>query len=326
VSPPSATTAAARTRPAVRRVAKAAPPKARAAVKQRPAARPAAKKQAASKPRRPAATRPTRSRGGRAAIGRGSRGHRRVSGPARVSAAAAAALPQLPALPRLRPLPVIGTIGSHAFRVGRGLPDSRLLDRLLRGRVWIGLLAVLLFGLVFLNVSLLRMNSAAGHNAEQVKELRIQNDRLNAKVSRLQGGDRLDRVAGRLGLVMPEPGSVHYLSARQSDAEQAARALRGGRRDPASTSLEGIVPATPAGDIQIDPLSTGTGTGISPVAPVAQPTQTQPTTTDPAVTQPAQTQAVQTQPTTGTQPTSPVTQPPTAIGGAGTVGAPTTTP
>jgi hypothetical protein len=316
MSPPSATTAAARTRPAVRRVAKAAQPKARAAAKPRPAPRAPAKKQAAGKPRLPAA-RSTRSRGGRAAVARGSRGHRRVSGPARVSGATAA-LPQLPALPRLRPLPSIGTIGSHAFRVGKGLPDSRLLDRLLRGRVWIGLIALLLFGLVFLNVSLLRMNSAAGHNAEQVKELRIQNDRLNAKVSRLQGGDRLDRVAGRLGLVMPEPGSVHYLSARGSDAEQAARALRGGRRDPSAAGLEGTVPTVPAGDIRIEPVNSGE----VPVTPVTQPTQTQPTTPDPTAAQPAQTQAVQTQPT-GTQPTTPATQQPTATGGAGTVGAPT---
>ncbi len=320
MSPPSATTAAARTRPAVRKVAKAAQPKARAAAKPRPAPRAPAKKQAARKPR--PATRSTRSRGGRAAVSRGSRGHRRVSGPARVSAAATAAtaaLPQLPALPRLRPLPTIGTIGSHAFRVGKGLPDSRLLDRLLRGRIWIGLIAVLLFGLVFLNVSLLRMNSAAGNNAEQVKELRIQNDRLNAKVSRLQGGDRLDRVAGRLGLVMPEPGSVHYLSARESDVEQAARALRGGRRDPSATGLEGTVPTVPAGDIRIEPVNSGE----VPVAPAAQPTQAQPTTPDPSATQPAETQAVQTQPT-GTQPTTPATQQPTATGGAGTVGAPTT--
>jgi hypothetical protein len=321
VSPPSASTAAARTRPAVRRIARPAPPKAGAAVKQRPAPRPPAKRKPASKPSRPArpsAARSTRSRGGRAAIGRGSRGHRRVSGPARAGAATIS-LPKLPALPNLRPLPVIGTISGHAFRAGCALPDSRLLDRLLRGRVWIGLLAVLLFGLVFLNVSLLRMNSAAGHNAEQVKELRIQNDRLNAKVSRLQGGDRLDRVAGRLGLVMPEPGSVHYLSARGSDAQQAARALRGGRRDPAATSLEGTVPTTPAGDIQITPSDTAT-----PVTPAAQPTTAQPTQLQPTEAQPTDSQVtgtVQTQPT-GTQPTSAATQPPAATGGTGTVGAP----
>ena len=50
------------------------------------------------------------------------------------------------------------------------------------------LLGVLLFGLVALNVSLLKLNAAAGHNAERAKVLRIQNAKLRGKVSRLGVG------------------------------------------------------------------------------------------------------------------------------------------
>ena len=56
-----------------------------------------------------------------------------------------------------------------------------LLDRLVRGRGWIGLLGVLLIGLVALNVSLLKLNAAAGRNAERAKELRIQNAELRGE-------------------------------------------------------------------------------------------------------------------------------------------------
>mgnify|MGYP003397536797 CR=1 FL=1 len=46
-----------------------------------------------------------------------------------------------------------------------------MLDRLVRGRGWIILLGTLLFGLVALNVSLLKLNAAAGHSAERAKVL-----------------------------------------------------------------------------------------------------------------------------------------------------------
>jgi hypothetical protein len=177
--------------------------------------------------------------------------------------------PYLRALPALRPVPVLGVIGSHAFRAGRSLPDSRLLDRLLRGRVWIGLLAVLLLGLVAINVSLLKLNAQAGHNAEKVKTLRVQNDRLHAKVSRLRSGDRVERVAGRLGLVMPEAGSVRYLSAGSNDGSRAARALRAGKRMPGTAPLAGVV---------TNPITS---------APVAVTPVTSPSVSAPATTQAA---------------------------------------
>lgn len=213
--------------------------------------------------------------------------------------------PHLRALPALRPVPVLGVIGSHAFRVGRRLPDSRLVDRLLRGRAWIGLLAVLLLGLVAINVSLLKLNAQAGHNAEKVKTLRIQNDRLHAKVSRLRSGDRVERVAGRLGLAMPEAGSVRYLSVGSKDGSRAARALRAGSRVPGTGPLAGVV---------TNPI---TGTPVA-VTPVTSPSETAPapTTTQAAAPTSSVGTAVGTDPgaTTGAAPT---TQQPAAPTGGG---------
>jgi hypothetical protein len=47
-------------------------------------------------------------------------------------------------------------LGRFAMRV----PDARVLDRLIRGRLWIGLIAGALVTLVFMQVSLLKLNTA----------------------------------------------------------------------------------------------------------------------------------------------------------------------
>jgi hypothetical protein len=56
------------------------------------------------------------------------------------------------------------------------LPDHRLVDRLVRGRVWIPLIGFLLIGIVAMQVSM--------------------------------------RAAGKLGLVMPAPDQVRYLKVK----------------------------------------------------------------------------------------------------------------
>ncbi len=138
---------------------------------------------------------------------------------------------------------------------------------------------MLLFGLVALNVSLLELNSAAGHNAEKAKELRVHNDRLRASVSRLQSGGRLERVAGRLGLVMPEAGTVRYLSSGRRDAMRAARALRAGKRAPSAGALDGTVTVG-------EPQEVIAPTAVSPAPAVAQTTAPAAGTTGPGAAPP----------------------------------------
>jgi hypothetical protein len=99
-----------------------------------------------------------------------------------------------------------------------------VVDRLVRGRAWIALLGVLLIGLVGLNVSLLKLNAAAGRNAEWAKLLRIENADLQARVSHLRSGQRIQDAARSMGFVMPAAASVHYLRVDPGrDAAQAAR-------------------------------------------------------------------------------------------------------
>jgi len=189
------------------------------------------------------------------------RPHRRVSGPARPATARAVAAPL--------PAPPLSGIGLRVLRAGRSLQDSTLLDRLVRGRGWILLMGALLFGLVALNVSLLKLNAAAGQSAERAKVLRIENAKLRGKVSRLASGDRLRAAAAEMGLVMPEPKKVHYLTARRDrDGREAARNIRDGT---ALAMTDDLVSATPAIESEVAAPTPPQSVAPAPApAPVAQ--------------------------------------------------------
>ena len=220
------------------------------------------------------------------------RPHRRVSGPARPSRATAqAATARAIATPL--PVPPLGAISLRVLRAGRSLQDSTLLERLVRGRGWILLLGTLLFGLVALNVSLLKLNAAAGHSAERAKVLRIQNAKLRGKVSRLASGDRLRAAATEMGLVMPEPKKIHYLSARPDrDPGQAVSNIRNGT---ALSLTDDLVSATPQIDSEVLAPTPPQPIVETPApAAVAQ-------TTDPATGAPATGAPATVAPVTGTE-------------------------
>jgi hypothetical protein len=169
---------------------------------------------------------------------------------------------------------VLGTIGVHAFRVGRALPDSRLLDRLLRARAWVLLLGVLLFGLVAMNVSLLKLNAESGRSAETARALAIRNTQLQAKVSRLASGERLQAAARRLGFSMPPPDRVQYLTVRRGDGHRAARAILS---EPPIAALSSNVAVPPEQSALPGSEATASPSGSVAPASVSQPQSQSPT-------------------------------------------------
>jgi hypothetical protein len=206
----------------------------------------------------------------------GVRPHRRLSGPARPAGVTArAATARAVAAPL--PVPPLGAISLRVLRAGRSLQDSTLLERLVRGRGWILLLGTLLFGLVALNVSLLKLNAAAGHQAERAKVLRIQNAKLRGKVSRLASGDRLRAAAADMGLVMPEPKKIHYLNARAD--RDPGRAVRNIREGIAPALTDDLVSATPQIDSEV--------LAPTPPQPIVEAPPAVAQTTDPAAAAPA---------------------------------------
>jgi hypothetical protein len=173
------------------------------------------------------------------------RGPRRVSGPVsrRMVAAPAAGA----ALPRR------GNTGLFA-RV-RALPEHRVVDRLLRSRLWIWVLGALLGGIVTMQVSLLKLNAGISRAVETTTTLERQNATLEASIARKSAPERINTGAQALGMVLPPAGEVGYVTAGPQDAERAVRRMQppsdaaaallaNGGIEPGSLPAQPVTPAT----------------------------------------------------------------------------------
>ena len=137
---------------------------------------------------------------------------RRVSGPARRRPASAR-----PATARPRV-----TLGARAVAFVRALPDHSLLDRLIRGRVWIALLGVMLVGIVAMQVEVLKLGASMGRNIAQATALQGHNEALRASVAGLADDQRFEALAAKQGMVMPAPSDVAFLPVASSAVIQRA--------------------------------------------------------------------------------------------------------
>jgi cell division protein FtsL len=94
----------------------------------------------------------------------------------------------------------------------RAVPRRRAEGRRLTGGiVWISLFAVLLAGIVAVNVAVLRSNMALNDLNKQQLELQAQNQTLQSQVSSAGSSLRIEQVAHRLGLVPAPAANTSYL-------------------------------------------------------------------------------------------------------------------
>ena len=101
-----------------------------------------------------------------------------------------------PAVPRRRPRPA-------PRKTSRARPRPR---RLTGGIVWISAFALLLTGIVALNVAVLRANVAVDKLDKLQIQLQAQNAALSSQVSSAGASLRIERAATRFGLV-PAPAT-----------------------------------------------------------------------------------------------------------------------
>jgi cell division protein FtsL len=243
-------------------------------------------------------------------------GPRRVSGPSRTRPAAATAAPGI----------LLGAAG-----LARTLPDSRALDRLIRGRTWVAVIAVALIGIVAMQVHMLGLNAGIGRAVEKATTLEQQNTALRLDVSRLGSGERIAAEAQQLGLVMPNAGEVRYTDVHTTDATRAAKTMKPADPDLAAQAKAAVEAGVGTGAIALAPESAEKAPGATPApaavdpaataqAPAAAtPTQQPQQPQQPAVAQETQTQAqqpatqqqapVQAQQQQPVQPQAPATQP-----------------
>jgi hypothetical protein len=267
------------------------------------------------------------------------RAPRRVSGPAarpRRGADGRAGRGQRTAAPTGDPFIL------RALHRTRALADSRFLDRLIRGRLWIPIVAAGLMGIVFMQVSMLKLNAGIGRAVQSAATLERQNTNLRAAVSGMESGTRIDAAARQLGMVVPVDGSTHYvtsatrglaataarrMTAADSEAiarSKAATALAAGQTTGAAlaTAATGAAatqaattaptaaaapPATaPTGTTAAAPTAAATTAPAPAAATTPAPTTQQPTGATAAPATQTQTQpqtSTQTQQATGTTPT-----------------------
>jgi cell division protein FtsL len=232
----------------------------------------------------PAATAAERHAARARTTGRGATLPRRISGPI--------------ARPRAVPVPPRPVTG--VFDRIKALPDHRVIDRLLRGRVWICFIGVALMGIVAMQVSMLKLNSGISRAVETTATLERQNSDMEASIARLASGERIRAAADTGGMVTPAAGEVHYLRVRGGiDGRLAARRMRAPSDDAAAlmanhgvvpgslmAPVTPVVPATTAPTPAATPAVTPAATPVAPaVTPVPTPAATvQPTTVAPAAT------------------------------------------
>ena len=177
---------------------------------------------------------------------------RRVSGPVR------------------RPLPVgppaRGRTGPFE-RLAR-VPDHRIVDRLLRSRLCIWVIGLMLGGIVFMQVSLLRMNTGITNAVQTQTTLERKNSILQADIAKITAGDRVREAALAENMIPPQAGDTRYLTARESDVSRSLRRMR----EPSAAAREvvannGMLPV---------PTAVGAAAIVATGNPTALPTQQQP--------------------------------------------------
>jgi hypothetical protein len=139
------------------------------------------------------------------------------------------------------------------------LPNHRWLDRIVRGRAWIPMLGVLLVAIVGLRVEVLKLGSSVGSDVAEVSTLQAGNQVLRSRISELSGNQRIEQLAGEMGMVMPGPMDIHFVQA--STAKQVAGAIRSIQAPETTTFLNGLATEREA-DTSNPITTTDTGTAV----------------------------------------------------------------
>jgi hypothetical protein len=139
----------------------------------------------------------------------------------------------------------------------RALPEHTLLDRIVRGRAWIPLLGVLLVGIIAMQVEILKLGAGMGRWIHRSTTLQTTNEALQASVAGLMDDQRIERLAAKLGMVIPDPTALSFLSAQPAgDAARAAANIHA--PDPSNFAV--LAPV-----LQASRSSPDTGSSSSPV-------------------------------------------------------------
>jgi hypothetical protein len=190
-------------------------------------------------------------------------GPRRLSGPARHPRAAP------PARRRSR---------GAAVR----LLDAPFLDRLIRGRVWIALVAFALLGIVAMQVTILQLGSSIGRSVIEIGHLTAANQAAETAIARDEPGSNVASEAASLGMVYPPAGNIVYLHFAAGDAGLGAASITlptAALFTPAAASLTAPIQPVVANATTSSPASTPSTSSTTASGPASGTTTGTATTT-----------------------------------------------
>jgi hypothetical protein len=121
--------------------------------------------------------------------------------------------------------PKLAVVAGRTAVAVRDLPDSSLVVRMTQGRLWIGVLGVLLVGIVTVNVATLSFAAASGKIDEQITALEKENSMLESRAAQHYSTARVRGEAAELGLAMPTTEEPKLVEAKPGDVAAAAARL-----------------------------------------------------------------------------------------------------
>jgi hypothetical protein len=130
--------------------------------------------------------------------------------------------------PKRRPAatqPKLAVAAARTAVAVRQLPDSSLVVQMTRGRLWIGVLGILLVGIVALNVATLSFAASAGKIDEQITTLEKENSMLGGREAQHYSTARIRHQGSVLGLAMPNTEEPQVIELRPDDVATAASRL-----------------------------------------------------------------------------------------------------
>ncbi len=181
---------------------------------------------------------------------------RRVSGPARRGRSVR------PPTPGRSPAPAEGALAPGLLHALQSLSDRPLLDRLIRGRAWIAIVAFALIGIVTLQLGLLELNSGIGRALERQQLLQRENSALSIEDSELAAGERVEAQASRLGMQLVPQGALRFLAAHPgADVAHAVAALKDPARSAEASAAAASSAAAGSGQAPSSAQTQDTGAG-----------------------------------------------------------------
>lgn len=138
--------------------------------------------------------------------------------------------------PRPRPVAPSPGVAGRALGLIVAVPEHRLLDRLVRGRLWIGLVAFALIGIVAMQLLVLKLNTGIGTELQRAAQLQRENATVSIENSTAAAGENIEPQATRRGMQIAPAGAINFLDASSSDTATAASKLRHWNPTPSASS------------------------------------------------------------------------------------------